>query len=138
WVGRAPSLDCFSAPCFSVARCARCGTVALAAARRDGRWIAAPFALGAFFLGGQGSEYLRLLQTGVGPQSALFGTTFFTLTGLHGLHVLVGLIALAALSLASLSRRGAVRPAAAEAVSIYWYCGGAARVLRFRAGYGGP
>jgi len=131
------NLDLLRTAIFSVALFASSGTVAVAAARRDGRWIAATFALGAIFLGGQGSEYLRLLQTGVGPQSALFGTTFFTLTGLHGLHVLVGLIALAALALAARSRRGAVRPVAWEAVSIYWHFVDAVWVVVFTVVYVG-
>ena len=66
---------------FSVALFASSGTMALAAGRRDVRWLAATFALGAIFLVGQGTEYARLLQSGIGPSSALFGSTFFTLTG---------------------------------------------------------
>ena len=49
--------------------------------------------MGAVFLVGQGFEYARLLDSGIAPRTGLFGTTFFTLTGLHGLHVLVGLAA---------------------------------------------
>ena len=44
--------------------------------------------LGATFLLLQLNEYAHLDFT---PQSGAFGSTFFTLTGLHGLHVLVGL-----------------------------------------------
>jgi heme/copper-type cytochrome/quinol oxidase subunit 3 len=104
---------------FSVALFASSGTMALAASRRDLRWVIATAALGVVFLVGQGTEYLRLLRDGVGPGSALFGTTFFTLTGLHGLHVLVGLVALSALALAARRRR--LSRVAWEGVSLYWH-----------------
>jgi cytochrome c oxidase subunit I len=48
--------------------------------------------LGALFLLGQESEYLRLANRGVTIGQSLFGTTFFTLTGIHGLHVLIGIL----------------------------------------------
>jgi heme/copper-type cytochrome/quinol oxidase subunit 3 len=119
---------------FSVALFASSGTMALAAGRLDVRWIVATFALGAIFLVGQGTEYARLLQSGIGPSSALFGSTFFTLTGLHGLHVLVGLIALGALAAAA-RRRAAVGPVAWEAVSLYWHFVDAVWVVVFSVVY---
>ena len=95
------------------------------AERRRGRdgwvWLVVTAALGAVFLAGQGLEYLRLLGTGISPRSGMFGTTFFTLTGLHGLHVLVGLAAIAALTIAARSRGGAVRDTAWESVAWYWH-----------------
>jgi heme/copper-type cytochrome/quinol oxidase subunit 3 len=120
---------------FSVALFASSGTMALAAGRRDVRWLFATFALGAIFLVGQGTEYARLLQSGIGPSSALFGSTFFTLTGLHGLHVLVGLIALAALAAAARRRRTALGPIAWEAVSWYWHFVDAVWVVVFSVVY---
>jgi heme/copper-type cytochrome/quinol oxidase subunit 3 len=43
-------------------------------------------------------------------QAVFFGTTFFTLAGIHGLHMLAGLIALA------------IVPASAlRAIALYWY-----------------
>jgi cytochrome c oxidase subunit III len=54
-------------------------------------WFAATALLGSVFLLGQGSEYLNLLHRGVSISRSLFGTTFFTLTGIHGLHVLIGI-----------------------------------------------
>ena len=120
---------------FSVALFTSSATVAVAASRRSFAWLAATFALGAVFLGGQGSEYLRLLQIGVAPSSGLFATTFFTLTGLHGLHVLVGLLALAALGAAVSRNRGAVHAVAWEAVSIYWHFVDAVWVVVFSVVY---
>ena len=92
-------------------------------------------ALGGLFLVGQGSEYARLLAEGIGPGSALFGTTFFTLTGLHGIHVLAGLVALAALFTANLGRAAAVRAVAWEAVGFYWHFVDAVWVVVFSVVY---
>jgi heme/copper-type cytochrome/quinol oxidase subunit 3 len=115
------NLDIVRTAIFSVALFASSGTMALAARARSGAWLAATIVLGAIFLIGQGTEYARLLGEGIGPGSALFGTTFFTLTGLHGIHVVAGLVALAALFAANLGRTGAVRAVAWEAVGYYWH-----------------
>src|SRR2546430_6513408 len=114
------NLDIGRTAIFSIALFASSGTMALAARARSGTWLAATMALGAIFLVGQGSEYARLLGEGIGPGSALFGTTFFTLTGLHGPHVLAGLVALAALFTASRRRARAVPPVAWQAAGLYW------------------
>ena len=118
---------------FSLALFSSSATMAVASSRRDPRWAVATAILGLVFLVGQGSEYLRLLRTGIGPSSALFGTTFFTLTGLHGLHVLVGLLALAALVAASLRRR--LSTTAWEGVSLYWHFVDAVWVVVFSVVY---
>ena len=115
------NLDFARTAVFSVALFASSATMAFATGTRSGRWLAATIALGAIFLVGQGSEYARLLSEGIGPGSALFGTTFFTLTGLHGIHVLAGLVALAGLFTANLGRARAVRASAWEAVGFYWH-----------------
>jgi heme/copper-type cytochrome/quinol oxidase subunit 3 len=57
--------------------------------------LIATIALGAIFLAGQLTEYIKLYGDGTKINSAgEFGTTFFTLTGFHGFHVFVGLVAL--------------------------------------------
>src|SRR6202165_2883122 len=116
------NLDVVRTAIFSIALFASSGTMALAARARSGTWLAATMALGAIFLVGQGSEYARLLNEGIGPGSALFGTTFFTLTGLHGIHVLAGLVALAALFTANLSRARALRAGAWGGGGFCWHC----------------
>ena len=73
-------------------------------------WVGITIGLGAAFLLGQGSEYLRLIRDGVTISQGLFGTTFFTLAGVHGLHVLVGLIAL-----------GIIPSTAIRTMALYWY-----------------
>jgi len=129
------NLDVGRTAIFSLALFASSGTMVLAARARSGAWLAATMLLGAIFLIGQGSEYARLLAEGIGPGSALFGTTFFTLTGLHGLHVLAGLVALAALFAANLGRARAVSLVAWEAVSLYWHFVDAVWVVVFSVVY---
>src|SRR5665213_3423776 len=53
-------------------------------------WLAVTLLLGAAFLVGQGSQYLRLIRDGVTISQGAFGTTFFTLTGMYGLHIFAG------------------------------------------------
>ncbi len=132
------NLDLGRTALFSVLLFSSSATMALAArspGERGRRWLIATGLLGAVFLGGQASEYARLLAGGIRPSSDLFGTTFFTLTGLHGAHVLVGLVTIAALLLASSLRGGAVRRTAWEAVSLYWHFVDAVWVVVFATVY---
>src|SRR5581483_7261987 len=62
-------------------------------------WLIGTAALGTAFLVGQGTEYSRLIAQKVTISQGLFGTTFFTLTGIHGLHVLAGIVTLGAVLL---------------------------------------
>lgn len=73
-------------------------------------WLAITIALGAAFLIGRGLEDVRLIRDGVTISQSLFGTTFFTLTGVHGLHVFAGLIALAIVPSTGL-----------RAMALYWH-----------------
>src|SRR5579864_6692674 len=53
------------------------------------------FALGATFLAGTGMEWHRLIYTsGLTISTNLFGTTYYSLVGLHAFHVIVGLLGL--------------------------------------------
>ena len=53
--------------------------------------VALAVLFGAIFLAGQGTEYVRMLRSGITMSQSLFGATFFTLAGMHGLHALIGL-----------------------------------------------
>ena len=94
-----------------------------AAATGARSWIAGTLALGAIFLYGQGVEYLRLFARRITMSRDEFGTTFFTLTGVHALHVLVGILVLAIFLLLSARESGlrAGRRTALDAVALYWY-----------------
>src|SRR5258708_31404611 len=111
-------LDVGRTATFSVLLFASSGTVGLAVARRSRAWLALTAVFGAVFLGGQTMEYARLLAAGLRPGSELFGTTFFTLTGLHPLHVLVGLVLLATLFAAATARPPPMAPAPSRGIPL--------------------
>ncbi len=86
-------------------------------------WWLATIALGAYFLFGTGYEWHRLIyEKGFTVQTSLFGTTFYSLVGLHASHVVVGLVALLivmALAIAgSVKREHAGR---AHVLALYWH-----------------
>lgn len=61
--------------------------------RSFGIWWLATFALGLEFLGGTALEWHRLIyREGITISTNLFGTTYYSLVGLHALHVTIGLI----------------------------------------------
>lgn len=128
-------LDVGRTAVFSVLLFASSGTVGLAVARRSRSWIAVTIALGAAFLAGQGLEYARLLGAGLRPGSELFGTTFFTLTGLHALHVLVGLALLSTLLASAIARPARVSASAWEGIAMYWHFVDAVWVVVFSVVY---
>ena len=70
------------------------------AIRRDDRdrfegWLIVTILLGVGFLGGQAYEYSQLIFVdGFTISSGIYGSVFFSLTGLHGLHVTAGVIVL--------------------------------------------
>ena len=71
-------------------------------------WLAT-ITLGAAFLYGTGTEWHRLIyQEGFTIGTNLFGTTYYSLVGLHGFHVLVGLLSLTIVMVFTLT--GRVRP----------------------------
>src|SRR5207244_12258196 len=63
-------------------------------------------ALGALFLYGTGQEWHRLIyEHGLAISTNLFGTTYYSLVGLHGFHVTAGLIMLSIVLLLGLAGR---------------------------------
>jgi cytochrome c oxidase subunit 3/cytochrome o ubiquinol oxidase subunit 3 len=80
-------------------------------------------ALGTAFLYGTATEWHRLIyRDGLTISTNLFGTTYYSLVGLHGFHVVVGLVALSIIM--ALTLRGNVRFEHAERVdvlSLYWH-----------------
>ena len=91
--------------------------------RDFGIWWCATIVLGATFLFGTVSEWTRLIyRDGFTISSNLFGTTYYSLVGLHGFHVVVGLILLTAVMAFTLL--GNVRQQHAErldVLSLYWH-----------------
>jgi cytochrome c oxidase subunit III len=79
-------------------------------------------ALGATFLAGTVHEWSRLISEGLTIQTNLFGTTYYSLVGLHAFHVTVGLLTLTTVLLFTLL--GAVKQRHAERVEVltmYWH-----------------
>jgi cytochrome c oxidase subunit 3/cytochrome o ubiquinol oxidase subunit 3 len=99
-------------------------------------WILT-FTLGAVFLAGTALEWRHLIyEEGLTIRTNLFGTTYYSLVGLHAFHVTVGLIALATVALFALL--GHVRREHAEPVgvlSLYWHFVDAVWVVVFTVVY---
>jgi cytochrome c oxidase subunit III len=79
--------------------------------------------LGGLFLFGTGLEWHKLIyKYGLTISTNLFGTTYYSLVGLHAFHVTVGLLALILVLVLALA--GKVRPEQSERVevlSMYWH-----------------
>jgi cytochrome c oxidase subunit 3 len=86
-------------------------------------WWLLTIALGAVFLAGTAREWGRLIYgERLTIQTNLFGTTYYSLVGLHAFHVTVGLLALATVAIFTLL--GYVRQEhaeRAEVLSMYWH-----------------
>ena len=86
-----------------------------------GLWLTTLF--GAIFVGVQGFEYYELyVHEGMRPDSDIFGSCFYAMTGFHGLHVFLGVVAMGVLSVMGLL--GKFNPkdyAPVELTGLYWH-----------------
>ena len=100
-------------------------------------WWLLTILLGATFLYGTASEWYRLIyKEGLTITTNLFGTTYYSLVGLHGFHVIVGLFALT--TVLALTIFGAVKQEHAERIdvlSLYWHFVDAVWVVVFTVVY---
>jgi cytochrome c oxidase subunit 3 len=100
------------------------------------RWFLT-IALGAAFLAGTAHEWYRLIyHEGLTIRTNLFGTTYYSLVGLHAFHVTVGLIALSTVLVFALL--GHVRQEHAypvDVLSLYWHFVDAVWVVVFLVVY---
>jgi cytochrome c oxidase subunit III len=100
-------------------------------------WWLLTIVLGALFLGGTAQEWRHLIyDEGLTIQTNLFGTTYYSLVGLHAFHVTVGLLGLAAVSLFTIF--GIVKQEHAErteVLSMYWHFVDAVWVVVFLVVY---
>jgi cytochrome c oxidase subunit III len=87
------------------------------------RWWAATIVLGVLFLLGTAYEWYGLIDHhGLTMSRNLFGTTYYTLVGLHALHVTGGVtVLLIVLGLAVARQVTSVNRAAVGLVSWYWH-----------------
>jgi cytochrome c oxidase subunit 3/cytochrome o ubiquinol oxidase subunit 3 len=100
-------------------------------------WWGVTFVLGAIFLAATGVEWHTLItHDHLTISTNLFGTTFYSLVGLHASHVIIGLLLLLITLLFSLT--GKLQPSHAERVKVlalYWHFVDAVWVVVFTVVY---
>ncbi len=100
-------------------------------------WWAVTMLLGTIFLADTGLEWYKLIvKDHLTIHTNLFGTTFYSLVGLHASHVIVGLIMMLVVLVFALGRK--VHPAHAERVKVlamYWHFVDAVWVVVFSVVY---
>ncbi len=86
-------------------------------------WWALTVVLGATFLVGTGREWHKLIyHDGLTISTNLFGTTFYSLVGLHASHVIVGLTMLSIVLIFSLAGKlKSEHSRQLEVLSLYWH-----------------
>jgi cytochrome c oxidase subunit III len=116
--------------------------MAVVALRKDNRrgtsvWLAITVLLGTIFLITTAQEWYHLIHDkGLTIRTNLFGTTYYSLVGLHATHVVVGLILLSITLLFSLT--GHVREEhekKLDVLSLYWHFVDAVWVVVFLVVY---
>jgi len=105
--------------------------------RSFGAWWLLTIVFGAVFLYGTASEWHRLIyKEGLTISTNLFGTTYYSLVGLHGFHVVVGLICLSTVMVFTVF--GDVKQEHAERIdvlSLYWHFVDAVWIVVFTVVY---
>ena len=105
--------------------------------RGFGAWWLLTIILGALFLYGTASEWHRLIyKDGLTINTNLFGTTYYSLVGLHAFHVVMGLLGLTTVMVFAIF--GAVKQEYAERIdvlSLYWHFVDAGWIVVFTVVY---
>jgi cytochrome c oxidase subunit 3 len=93
--------------------------------------------LGGIFLAGTGQEWHTLIyKHGLTISTNLFGTTYYSLVGLHASHVIVGLTMLSIVFLFGLANRvGREQSARVEVLAMYWHFVDAVWIVVFTVVY---
>jgi len=93
--------------------------------------------LGGLFLYGTGQEWHRLIyEHGLTISTNLFGTTYYSLVGLHAFHVTAGLTMLTIVLVFGLAGRvGPEQSARVDVLSLYWHFVDAVWVVVFSVVY---
>jgi cytochrome c oxidase subunit 3/cytochrome o ubiquinol oxidase subunit 3 len=102
-----------------------------------GLWWALTFVLGAVFLWGTGVEWDKLIyQDGLTISTNLFGTTFYSLVGLHASHVIIGLTALLIVLVFTITGHVAKEHAERiQVLALYWHFVDAVWIVVFTVVY---
>jgi len=100
-------------------------------------WLAATVLLGGIFIAATAMEWYDLIyHYGLTVRTNLFGTTFYSLVGLHASHVLVGLLMLGlTLIFALMGKVNQHHAERLEVISIYWHFVDAVWVVVFTVVY---
>ncbi len=100
-------------------------------------WLAATVLLGGIFLAGTAHEWYNLIyHDGLTIKTNLFGTTFYSLVGLHASHVIVGLTMLTLALIFSLTGSlTSKHTGRMEVLSLYWHFVDAVWVVVFTVVY---
>src|SRR5271156_3158271 len=101
-----------------------------------GLWLLT-IALGGLFLYGTGREWHRLIyEHGLTISTNLFGTTYYSLVGLHAFHVTAGLVMLVMVAIfALIGRMGVSQSGRIAVLSMYWHFVDAVWVVVFTVVY---
>src|SRR4030095_9179273 len=102
-----------------------------------GFWLIT-IALGPTFMFGTAQEWHRLIdEHGLTISTNLFGTTYYSLVGLHALHVIAGLTLIAVVAVFALAGHvGRAESPRIGALSLYWHFVDAVWVVVFTVVYG--
>lgn len=85
-------------------------------------WLGATILLGAEFVRQTALEWNKLISTdGLTISTNIFGTTFYSLVGLHATHVVIGLLLLLAALICGLTGKLKTHERRVELVSWYWH-----------------
>lgn len=100
-------------------------------------WLTGTILLGVIFLLGTGREWTHLIYSkGLTIRTNLFGTTFYSLVGLHATHVIVGLLMLSVVLLLGLfGKVGEDQTHRFHTLSLYWHFVDAVWVVVFTVVY---
>ena len=101
-----------------------------------GLWVLT-IVLGGTFMYGTGQEWHRLIyERGLTISTNLFGTTYYSLVGLHAFHVTAGLVMLSIVAILAVAGRVQVEQSRrVEVLSMYWHFVDAVWVVVFTVVY---
>ncbi len=86
------------------------------------KWFTVTIVLGVIFLGLVAFEWSEMVMAGVTPQSSVFGSVVYIITGFHMAHVTAGIVAFIVVLLrVAKSKFTPAQATAAMAVSYYWH-----------------
>jgi cytochrome c oxidase subunit III len=112
---------CLFSSSFTIVMAER--AIARGKTRLFGVWWLLTIALGVIFILGTAREWYHLIyKEGLTISSSLFGTTFYSLVGLHAFHVIVGLTGLSLIMIfTALGYVEQAHAAKIEVFAMYWH-----------------